>query len=70
MTPLTFEEHRARHVQLHKYLDELVADFLTHNPSRLPSKTTLMEFMQWTYQQTINPDTPEEETGTFPRRAE
>lgn len=46
------EEHRKRHVQLHKALDELVADFIGHNATALPSKTTILELMQWSNKQT------------------
>ena len=51
MTP---EEHKARHIELHKNLDELVADFITHT-EKLPSKTNLFEFMKWSHMQTLNP---------------
>lgn len=51
MTP---EEHRQRHVELHRKLDELVADFISCT-GKLPSQTNLMEFMKWAYQQTIQP---------------
>lgn len=47
-------KHKKRHELLHKHLDELVADFITHTDN-LPSTTTLIEFMQWAYAQTINP---------------
>jgi len=49
------EEHIRRHQELHKYLDELVADMLMHKPGMLPSKTTVMELMEWSYSQTQNP---------------
>ena len=48
------EEHKARHLELHQKLDELVADFITHTKS-FPSQATLMELMKWSFQQTINP---------------
>ena len=48
--------HILRHKELHKYLDELVANFLlvTNN---LPSSTTVMDLMKWSYSQTISPTT-------------
>ena len=55
MTP---EEHRARHRHLHKALDELIADYLDHQPIerfRFLSETTVMELMEWSFQQTRNP---------------
>ena len=48
------EEHRKRHVVLHKELDELLADFIEHT-KKLPSRTTIMDFISWSYEQTLNP---------------
>lgn len=48
------QEHKDRHIMLHRHLDELVADFITHT-EKLPSKTTLFELMQWAHCQTKNP---------------
>jgi len=55
MTP---EEHIEIHKELHRKLDELLADFISHT-EKLPSKTTLMEFLDWSYSQTIKPDEKE-----------
>lgn len=49
------EEHKARHQLLHKELDELVADFISHNKDVYPSRTSIMELMEWSYIQTTNP---------------
>ena len=51
---MTHEEHKARHVELHQKLDELLTDFISHT-GNLPSKTTITELVVWSYQQTINP---------------
>lgn len=48
------EEHRLRHVELHRYLDELVADYIDHTGG-LPSKTTVMQLVEWSYRQTKLP---------------
>ncbi len=48
-------EHKARHVELHQKFDELLADWIK-NTGGLPSKTNLVEFMQWSHKQTIEPD--------------
>ncbi len=48
------EEHKKRHEELHKCLDELVADYISHTKA-LPSKTNLLELMDWAYQQTYKP---------------
>lgn len=45
------DEHKIRHKILHKNLDELIADFI-QNTNKLPSKTTLTELMEWSFEQT------------------
>lgn len=52
----TPEVHKERHVALHKALDELVADWLNQT-NRLPSKASVTELIQWSFEQTINPTT-------------
>ncbi|HEY7195462.1 MAG TPA: hypothetical protein VH439_17095 [Gemmatimonadales bacterium] len=54
----TVEEHRARHRFLHDALDELVADYLSQHRRMLPSETSLMALMQWSYDQTQQPTDP------------
>ena len=49
------EEHQIRHEALHQAFDELIADYLAHNPDKLPSTTTCVELMVWSHQQTLNP---------------
>jgi hypothetical protein len=53
---LSRDEHRLRHVELHKALDELLADWLFHVATARPSTSTVMELMQWSHKQTIDPD--------------
>lgn len=48
-------EHIERHKELHKMLDELCADFIRHT-NRMPSSTTIMELMEWSYKQTTEPE--------------
>jgi hypothetical protein len=48
------EEHKQRHQELHKLLDELLADFIRHT-GKLPSQTTVMELLEWSSQQTSCP---------------
>ena len=50
----TCEEHKQRHVELHRAFDELLADWIGETES-LPSEATVMEFMQWSYTQTKSP---------------
>jgi len=51
---VTRKEHIQRHKDLHKSLDELVADLIRHT-EKLPSKTTIHELMQWSNSQTEDP---------------
>lgn len=53
--PITREEHIERHKELHESLDELLADFLTRNPNKHLSSTTIMELITWSHAQTLNP---------------
>jgi hypothetical protein len=62
---MTKEQHRKRHEELHRALDELAADWALHNsrPTRdgnikLFSNTTIMELMEWSHQQTVDPAIP------------
>lgn len=51
--PVTDEEaHILRHKKLHKNLDELVADYITHTKG-LPSKNTILDLMRWAHEQII-----------------
>jgi len=47
--------HRKRHLELHRALDELLADFIGHT-GQTPSGTTVMTFTRWSHLQTIEPD--------------
>jgi len=51
---MTEEKHKERHLELDRALDELVADFIFHT-NKLPSKTSLMELMNWSFEQTKIP---------------
>ena len=55
---MTKEEHIQKHLELHHNLDLLIADFITHN-DRLLSKTTVLELMIWSAEQTTNPTVPD-----------
>lgn len=49
------EQHKHRHVELHRMLDELLADYIKHT-NKLLSKSSLIELMEWSFKQTTNPD--------------
>ena len=51
---MNLEDHKARHVELHQKFDELLADFIAHTGD-LPSQTSVMEFMTWSHEQTLEP---------------
>jgi len=59
---MTKEQHIRRHQDLHRSLDELLADFITHT-EKLPSKTYITELLRWSHQQTIAPAEKEGENG-------
>lgn len=50
-------EHKQLHVELHRALDQLFADFVQHNPT-LHNYTQLpiITLIEWSHRQTINPD--------------
>lgn len=53
---MTTDEHKQRHVELHKALDELFADYISHRPQQ--STFLDMPFgqlMEWSHQQTQQP---------------
>jgi hypothetical protein len=59
--PMDREKHIARHKELHKMLDEIVADWISCSEpveTRLPSEHSVMDLMKWSYDQTINPTDP------------
>jgi hypothetical protein len=51
---LTPQEHKDRHKLLHDHLDELIADWIWQTTC-LPSKSSVMDLMKWSYEQTLNP---------------
>ena len=62
---MTKAELIAKHLELHKSLDQLMACHI-ENTDRNLSNTTLMEFMQWSFKQTQNPScykAPSGDTG-------
>ena len=46
------EAHRAIHAELHKALDELVADWIDSPGRPSISKNSVLELMQWSAEQT------------------
>jgi hypothetical protein len=56
---MTTEEHRQRHVGLHLALDELISDWAAHQSrvgGKMFSNTTIMELLEWSFEQTQKPD--------------
>jgi len=59
VTALTFEEHRAHHIELHKALGELVGDWIRHTGKR-PSQGTILDLLEWSAAEMVTPTpTPE-----------
>jgi hypothetical protein len=50
------DEHKARHEMLHQHLDELLADYLGHHGDARPSTMSMLDFVKWSYEQTIEPE--------------
>lgn len=48
------ESHADRHKKLHRALDELAADMIEQTGS-LPSRTSVLDLMKWSHQQTVLP---------------
>lgn len=48
------EEHKARHIELHRALDELAADWMRHTGKHM-SSATVLELLEWSHKQTKNP---------------
>ena len=47
------KEHKGRHEELHKYLEELVVDFMQTGKDL--SATTVIELLDWSFAQTKKP---------------
>lgn len=52
---LTEEEHKKRHIELHKAFDELLADYLDCNRG-MGLESTLYDLAKWSHRQCTNPD--------------
>lgn len=53
MTP---EAHKKRHIELHKALDELFADYISHHPNEIEfTRMPLIKLMKWSNEQTKKP---------------
>jgi hypothetical protein len=53
-TNMTNEQHKNIHIELHKKLDELVADYIAQTGG-LPSRHTIFDLMKWSHEQTQLP---------------
>jgi hypothetical protein len=49
------KEHKEIHLELHKNLDMLLEDFIIHNDKKYIGNTTILELVEWSYQQTLTP---------------
>uniref|UniRef100_A0A6M3XMQ6 Uncharacterized protein n=1 Tax=viral metagenome TaxID=1070528 RepID=A0A6M3XMQ6_9ZZZZ len=52
-TKMNKKEHIKRHKELHRALDELFADFITHRQGG--AENTTIELIEWSHKQTENP---------------
>lgn len=51
---MSAEEHKAKHEELHKHLDELTGDFLFQT-NKLPTEASIMDLLEWSHAQTLTP---------------
>lgn len=49
------EDHKRRHAELHRAVDELIADYLCHNRKKRLGNTTVLELVQWSAGQMEDP---------------
>lgn len=56
---MTIQEHIKRHQELHRALDELLADFISHQRGPI-LETPIKTLVAWSHQQTIYPDEKED----------
>ena len=47
-------EHRERHIELHRNLDELLNDAIQYG-GIFPSKATVLDLLRWSFEQTVEP---------------
>ncbi len=60
---MTKEEHRQRHIELHRAFDELLADWILHTPTGYENTSkSVLELIQWSHTQTIEPTESEDDT--------
>ena len=53
---MTEKEHKKRHIELHKVLDELFADYIHHHPNETNFLEMPLEaLLNWSFKQTKNP---------------
>ena len=53
---MTTKEHKQRHIELHRSLDELFADYISHHPEQIQFTTMpLAILLEWSFEQTKNP---------------
>jgi len=48
------KDHKEVHHELHEALDELAADYMEHT-GKLLSKTSVVELLEWSFEQTKDP---------------
>jgi hypothetical protein len=56
MSIRTKEQHRQRHIELHKALDELIADYMGETLDFEILKGPVMKLVNWSHKQTTEPD--------------
>lgn len=68
---LTPEEHKQRHIELHRAFDQLYADFIDQLSIEDMARATslrIIELIEWSYGQTVNPTVRRSEHPTPPHQ--
>jgi hypothetical protein len=53
---ITWEEHRDRHIKLHKHMDELFADYINHHANDVSfTEMPIINLIKWSSDQCVDP---------------
>lgn len=57
---MTDEEHKQRHIELHRAIDELFADFILNHPHEHAfTEMPIIRLLRWSHEQTEYPTNPQ-----------
>jgi len=62
MARMNDKKHKEKHILLHRYFDELLADFIMIT-GKAPLKLPIKELIDWSYRQTQDPEQGQSHKG-------